>query len=439
MAHSFQAHLVARVALVALASLLLTVTTADAASRSMTGSLMVDNVDAGIEGGPGVFGRKVGGAGPRTFPPTDGAKTIAVAGTTAGTFVGRPITLAASQLNFSGAFIRKFPAFDNVGQVTKTWMSIQEAATFATGNGALGACPGPGCTASGAGTAISWCPPFSNNPTAPAPGTTGAPIGDWDCPSWPAGFGGGNNGIRMGISNLSGRPNFGGTLSLLRNFNQNVWRVPVQPSTPNASDAEVTRSWMQLTNQQWTPGRPNFQFTSLGGNNGPRLLARIDGSGAVAETFGCANGVGTNGGDFNPGVPIIGPGSNCGTNPEPNAAGLGWGFKLTTGTVSGSDPYPFGLVITTLAGTPFNPVFQTQPASLGFFFSRMGTDTVTPSGNERNIVMLGGGLAVDPDSGNSFFRIMDLRMSMSVPEPAAALGLLTGAGALIALARRRRS
>jgi hypothetical protein len=199
---------------------------------------------------------------------------------------------------------------------------------------------------------------------------------------------------------------------------------------------------MELISQQWTPGRTNFGFTSLGGNNGPRLLARLDASGGIAETFGCVNPTGTNGGDYdplNPGVPILGPGSNCGTDPSPNAAGLGWGFKLTTGTVSGSDPYPFGLVITTLAGTPFNPVFQSQPASLGFYFSRMGTDTVTPSGNERNIVMLGGGLAADPDSGNSFFRIMDLRMTMTVPEPAAALGLLTGAGALLALARRRRA
>ncbi len=60
----------------------LMVPTAGAATRSMTGTLMVDNVDSGIEGGPGVFGRKVGGIGPRTFPPTDGAKTISVDGAT---------------------------------------------------------------------------------------------------------------------------------------------------------------------------------------------------------------------------------------------------------------------------------------------------------------------------------------------------------------------
>jgi hypothetical protein len=436
MSHSPHAR---KLAFVALGAALVIASPAFAASRSMTGSLMVDNIDAGVEGGPGVFGRKVGGAGPRTFPPTDGAKTINVAGTTATTFVGRQVTLAASQLNFSGNFVRKFPAFANVGQVTKSWMSVQSAATFAAGNGALGACPGPGCTAAGAGTAISWCPPAAHNTANPAPGTTLAQVGNWGCASWPA-AGSGNAFIRMGISNTTvGANKFGGTLRLLRNFNMNVWRVPVQPSTPNAPDAEVTSSWMQLTGQAWSPGRSNFEFTSLGGNNGPRLLARIDASGAVAETFGCANGVGTNGGNFNPGVPIVGAGSNCGTDPNPNAAGLGWGFKLTTGTVSGSDPYPFGLLITTLAGTPFNPTFQAQPASAGFFFSRMGTDAITPSGSERNIVMLGGGVAVDPDSGNSFFRIMDLRMNLTVPEPASAIGILAGAGALVALARRRRA
>jgi hypothetical protein len=51
--------------------------------------------------------------------------------------------------------------------------------------------------------------------------------------------------------------------------------------------------------------------------------------------------------------------------------------------------------------------------------------------------MLGGGIAVDPSSGNAFFRITELRMNLSVPEPATGLGLLAGAGALLALARRR--
>lgn len=409
---------------------------AAAATRSMTGSLMVDNIDSGSDGGPAIYGRKVGGVGPRTFAPTTGAKEISVAGTTASTFVGRQVTIPANRLDFSSVVIRDFPAFSNVGQLTKSLMSVQEQATFVENGGALAACPGPGCTSSGAGTAISWCPPINHNTAAPAPGTVGAQIGNWDCPSWAAGAGGGDRFIRMGISNLSGRPNFGGTFSLLRNFVSNVWRIPVQPSTPNASDAEATRSFVVVTDRAWAAGRTNFNFASLPGANGPRVLARLDANGAVEATFGCTNMAGTPGGSFMRGSPIGGAGVNCGTDPASNVPGQGWGFKMTTGTVSGSDPYPFGLVVTTVSGTPFNPNFGTQPASQGFFFSRMGADTV--SGTNRNLVLLGGGVAVDPGSGNAFFRIMDLRMSMSVPEPVAGLGLVVGAGALVAVARRRR-
>ena len=67
----------------------------------------------------------------------------------------------------------------------------------------------------------------------------------------------------------------------------------------------------------------------------------------------------------------------------------------TTGTISGSDPYPFGLVVTTVGGTPFNPNFGTQPVSQGFFFSRMGADTV--SGTNRNLVLLGGAGAAEEE------------------------------------------
>ena len=60
------------------------------------------------------------------------------------------------------------------------------------------------------------------------------------------------------------------------------------------------------------------------------------------------------------------------------------------------------------------------------------------TGTNRNIVLLGGGVAGDPDSTNNFFRIKDLRMTLNTPEPAMGLGLVAGAGALIALGRRRR-
>ena len=405
------------------------------APRNMIGSILIENPSAGYELVPGVYGRKVGGAGPRLFPPTAGVPVVSVAGTAASTFVGRAVTVAANRLNRTGFEFRDFPAFANVGQVSKTFMTIQNAATFAEGGGALAACPGgEGCAA--AGTAISWCPPTAHNPASPAPGTAAAQIGNWDCPSWQVGAGGGDRFLRQAITNTSGRPNFGGTLILLRNHIQNVWRVPGQPSTPNANDAEVTRSFMLINSQTWTPGRPNFEYTGVPGNRGPRLLAQLNANGAIAATFGCANGIGTPGTPYIQGQaqPVLG--NNCGTNTAPQQEGQGWGFKMTTGTVSGSDPYPFGLVVTTVAGTPFNPTFGAQPASLGFFFSRMGTDAITGSGN-RNLVLLGGGVAVDPASGNAFFRISALRMNMSVPEPATGLGLIAGAGLLVGLVRRR--
>jgi hypothetical protein len=402
----------------------------------MIGSIHVENPSAGFELQPGVYGKKVGGVGPRTFAPTDGAQAISVAGATAGTSVGRAVTVPAGRLDRTGFEFRDFPAFANVGQVSKTFMTIQNAATFAAGNGALGACPGDGCTAAGAGTAISWCPPNAHNPASPAPGVAATPIGNWTCPSWQVGAGGGDRFLRMAITNGALAPHFGGTLTLLRNHIQNVWRVPGAPSTPFAPDAEVTRSFMNIVNQPWTGGRPNFQYTGVAGNRGPRLLAALNGNGAIAATFGCVNGIGTPGTPYIQGQaqPVLGV--NCGTNTAPQSEGQGWGFKMTTGTVSGSDPYPFGLVVTTLAGTPFNPNYGTQAATLGFYFSRMGDDSITGGGN-RNLVMLGGGIAVDPNSGNAFFRITNLSMNLSVPEPATGLGLIAGAGLLVGLVRRR--
>jgi hypothetical protein len=420
---------------IAIALSALVASQAGAASRNMVGSITIENPSAGFELTPGIYGKPLGGAGPDLYPPTDGPRNVSVAGTAATTSVGRQISIAANEMNRTGFDYNVYPAFANVGQVSKSHMTIQQAATFATGAGALAACPGPGCTGSGTGTAISFCPPVSHDPLDPAPGTAGAPIGNWDCASWQAGVGGGDRFLRIGITNSSGRPNFGGTFTLLRNHAMNVWRVPVQPSTPNASDAEASRSFMDISNT-WTPGVTNFEFTGLSGSPGPIVNARIDGVGGIQSTFGCANGIGTVGGSYMRSSPIVNAGSNCGTATGMLAPGQGWGFKMTTGNISGSDPYPYGAVNTTVMGTPFNPIIAPQAASQGFFFSRQGTDEITSGGN-RNIVLLGGGLAVDPNSGNSYFRVSALRMNLSVPEPAAGLGLLVGTGFLAALVRRR--
>ncbi|MEZ4331403.1 MAG: PEP-CTERM sorting domain-containing protein [Myxococcota bacterium] len=413
---------------------------AAAATRGMVGSLGVSNPSVAppflFESDPAVLGKKQG-----IYPPTAGFTTVDVTGATGSTSVGRQVTLGANKMNFQGGRFRDFTAFPNVGQTIKTFMSVQEAATFMAGGGALAACPGDGCFGNGTGTAISWCPPNAHNTASPAPGTVGAQIGNWNCTSYGAPGSGNRRGI-VRISNAPGAQHFGGTLLILRNFNSNVWRVPVQPSTPMANDAQVERSWMNPAGLAWTPGRPNFEYAGLPGNNGPRIFARLNSRGAIEATFGCANGVGTVGvaytgippenGPFNP---IVGPGSNCGTAVPNRPPGQGWGFKMTTGTISGSDDFPFSDETTAL-GTPFNPNRVILTAMDGFFFTRMGGDSV--SGTVRNLVLLGGSITVDPASGNVFNRISRLEMRLQVPEPAGALALMAGIGALAALARRRR-
>jgi hypothetical protein len=420
---------------------------AQAVTRNMVGSVGVINPSVEppffFEVGPGVFGKK---AGP--YAPTDGWKTISVDGTTTSTFVGRQVTLPANKMNFSGIQFRDFPAFPVVANLTKTYLSVQDAATFAVGQGALAACPGDGCTFTSyptvttggltetvvvPGTAISWCPPANGIP----PGTPNNQIGDWNCASQQGAATGALN-VRIGISNSVGASHFGGTFSLLRNVGSNVWRVLVQPGTDGI--AEVSRSWMDLANFAWTGGRPNFQYTSNPGNPGPRLKANLNANGAVTRTLGCVNPTGTPGGTFTPGSPpIVGPGSNCGTRTAPDMPGQGWGFKMTTGDVEGSDPWPFvGITSAVPPGTAFAPNANTRTPGQGFFFTRMGTDRATGT-TRRNIVLLGGGVARDPNSGNLFFRITDLHLDLLVPEPAMGLGLIAGATALVALARRRRS
>lgn len=417
-------------------SMLFVAASAQAATRNMVGSFGVINPSVAppffFTAGPHVLGKK---AGP--YAPTAGWATVQVDGATASTFVGRQVTAPAGVMNFSGNVFRDFAAFPTVANLTKTYSSVQGAdEVFAVGGGPLGACPGNGCTSSGAGTAISWCAPDPQPPTA-APGTPGNQIGDWDCASQQGAKTGAFN-VRIGISNSEGANHFGGTYEMLRSDLQNTWRVLVQAGTDGY--AEVSRSWMDNPNLPWTPGLPDFDYLENPGNPGPRLVATLAPNGAVAATFGCVNPTGTigEGATFVPGGGVIvGPGSNCGT-PGPKDPGQGWGFALTTGDVEGSDPFPFLSATTQPPGSAFSANVNPRTPGQGFFFTRMGTDQTT-AGTRRNIVLLGGGVARDPNSGNLFFRILDLRFDMTVPEPAMGLGLVAGATALVALARRRRS
>ncbi|MBY0401948.1 hypothetical protein K2X89_16765 [Myxococcota bacterium] len=422
---------------------------AGAVTRNMTGAAGIFNPSVAapflFEGGVDVWGKKQG-----VYPPTDGAKQIDVAGTAPGTQVGRQVNFPANVAVMAGGKARAFPAFPTVAQTTKTYMTNNLAATFMVGGGALAACPGPGCNLNGLGNEIEYCPPLAHNPADPAPGIVSAKVGNWDCQIY-NNPGAGNRAKRWVITNQRSTNEYGGTLRMLHSQNQNVWRVRIQPSTAMASDAVVERSWMQVVNDDWDPGRsPNFVFGNQVNNNGARIRARLDAEGAVKTTFNCANGNPVapsrkyNGrppaiGPFNP---IIGnEGGNCGTATAPLAGGQGWGFKMTTGTLSGSDIFPFSTETTAMLGTPFNPNRIPLVFGQGFYFTRMGDDSVSGTGPNqvRNLVLLGGSIAVDPGSGNAYDRLSTVRMRIVVPEPAGAAGLIAGLGALVGLALRGRS
>jgi hypothetical protein len=423
---------------------------AGAVTRNITGAAGVFNPSVAapflFEGGVDVWGKPQG-----AFKVSDGPKTVDVAGTAPGTSVGRQVNLAANVAVMQGGKHRAFPAFPTVAQTTKTFMTNNLAATFMVGGGALAACPGPGCNLNGAGNEYEYCAPNAHNPLDPAPGTVNDKVGNWDCPAYNL-AGAGNIGKRFVVSNVRSTNEFGGTLTMLHSQNQNVWRVRVQPSGAGQPDAVVERSWMQIVNEVWTPGLPNFQFAGIAGNNGPRIRARLDAEGAVQTTFGCTIMGGSIGvgktymgrppaiGPFNP---IIGPGVGCGTATAPIAPGLGWGFKMTTGTFSGSDFFPFSTETTAMLGTPFNPNRIPLVFGQGFYFTRMGDDSVSGTGPNqvRNLVLLGGGIAFDQGSQNAYDRMSTVRMRIytNVPEPAGAAGLLIGALALGGLVLRRRA
>ncbi|MCP4906773.1 MAG: hypothetical protein GY910_17515 [bacterium] len=453
-----------------------------AIARSMVGSLGVINPSVAtprhFERGPLVLGKKVG-----PHAPDHGIGSAIAAGATTGTTVGRTVTLPAGNFVFDGHQFRDFSAFPSVAMVDFGYSTSQATqATFVPGGGALANCPGPGCTATPLtatanfpGTAISWCPPNNNPVGNPAPGTVAAQVGNWRCSTWGS-PGTGNHGVRLHIEknqNAASPLKFGGSLSLIRAASGDTWRVVGDPSTPLASDATVARSLMVDT-KPWTAGGglgPNFGYVTNPAALGPRIKARLNAVGAVAETFGCAapNSAGSvapgvPGGSpgagvlFTPGNPVGGVGVSCGTPTANTVPGQGFGFKMTTGFISGSDFFPGGRMTTAngLNGaSPFNPVFApaglfTMPTASGgtmmmpippFVFTRQGGDTVSGTGTTaaRNLVLLGGGIAADPSSGNLFFRLTDLRMTLhAVPEPASGAAIVAGVAGLAALARVSR-
>jgi hypothetical protein len=97
--------------------------------------------------------------------------------------------------------------------------------------------------------------------------------------------------------------------------------------------------------------------------------------------------------------------------------GVATGFRMTTGTILGSDAIP-----STTGGGPFT-------------FTMMGYDDRDASGN-GNIQMVGGAIAYAGFTGDVFFRTTVIRMA--VPEPTPALGFAAGVAGFVALAGWRR-
>lgn len=300
---------------------------------------------------------------------------------------GNAFTIPIGALGISGMQLRSFPSFVFVAQNSFSYMTSQpNAERLQNGQGAAAAGP------------INFCPPQAD----PNPLNGNLACGDWQNP------GVGNYEIRMGIDRRrtgGGTPiggAFGGTLRLARNVtSSNVWfaKPPFLPLGNTTGTQRVSKQPNSAIDT-WTPGRTNFAFGTNVNAKGPQYSAMLTAMGKIATL--------TPSGPFPP----------TGVN---DPVDRGWGFKMTTGVISGSDESPaLG------TGTPF------------FSFITTGNDTVTTGGQVRNIVLVGGGIALSGASGSLFERIQILDVVMAVPEPATMAGLGMGLAALLAFARARR-
>ncbi len=302
------------------------------------------------------------------------------------TSVGNPFTVPMGAIEIAGHQERAFPTFAFVVQNSFDYATTQPFSERLE--------PGAGAAAAGP---INFCPPQAD----PDPLN-----GNLACTAFTA-PGTGNYTVRIGIDQRrdgGGTPlgvAFGGTLRLARNItNSNVW-FGKPPFLPLGNTTGMQRASKQPNSAVdiWTPGQENFGFNTNGNVKGPQYSVMLTPSGKAASV-------------------TAGPFPATGTDDPPDR---GWGFKMTTGAVTGSDVYP------PLGGaTPF------------FFFASTGNDTVTPSGEIRNIVLIGGGVSLSGASGSLFNRVQVLDIAMVVPEPAQAGGLAAGLAGILALAWARR-
>ena len=191
------------------------------------------------------------------------------------------------------------------------------------------------------------------------------------------------------IAITPGASNFGGTLLLARFTLGSFVRVPDPPPPP------VTIAIQELRPlPYWTAGLTKFR-TLMAAAAAPKIYA--------SPSFG-------------PQGSILSVGAFVSTAAPPPSS-IVTGFPMGTGRIFVIDATP-----PTPLGGPFSS-------------STTGTDARTASGN-GNIVLVGGGVAYAGSTGNNFFRVN--RLSLNLPEPASAVGLMAGALALVGLLRVRK-
>jgi hypothetical protein len=184
---------------------------------------------------------------------------------------------------------------------------------------------------------------------------------------------------------------YGGVFRLLRDVKGGVWFIAAQ--TPN----------LTLVFQSNTVGWPR-DFSGGITNHRVILDTNLPGKVYVGGALTAVDGQ------------VMTLGAYVGAAPTDPPDGTATGFKMTTGSIFVIDATP-----STANGGPFSSTTS-------------GYDNRTAGGN-GSIKLVGGSVAHGGSTGNNFFRVQ--RLTMTLPEPGASLGLAVGMFLLVGLARTR--
>jgi hypothetical protein len=341
---------------------------AQAIPRNVGVMMTLENPGAGLQRAP-VF--NVGTVDVPT--PTGGAYTQ----------VGNPIEVPPNLMQVGpGTIYRTFAGIVYVAQLTFNYETTHGTAMLSPNNGAAAAAP------------ISFCPPVSGF----VGGNTQCTF--WEYPNNPTATPPSNNRqARIHIEPAGPSNAFGGVLELMRNVTGQVWLLkPPFPTPPLTGASAIASKNPRTVTQPWAGGLENYQYGTEPRGNGPNYPVSLDGNGVI-QGFLTTPSCGT-------------PPCNLGTPTSPMSPGTNWGFRLTTGVVSGSDASP--------------PLNATTPF---FFWAEQGQDTTsmtTGGGTQRNLVLIGGGISKSPASGTPTMFNTITKIRMVVPEPAMSSGLVAG-------------